>query len=104
MKNVKNFNGIIPLVNTGISKQDRIISKLQFPYKKGKIFHKMNADYVDDYEKQVVSVTTKGIISSHDDLVDSVSMVYDVVEDGAAYNNNEEYDDYEDDDYNCTYM
>lgn len=104
LKNNKNFKGIIPLTNTGISKQDRIISKLQFPYKKGKIFHKMNADYIDVYEKQVVSVTTRGIVSSHDDLVDSVSMVYDVVEDGATYNNNEEYDDFEDDDYNCTYM
>lgn len=95
----KNFDKIIPIKNTGLSKQDRIISKLQFPYKNGKIFHKYGADYIPEYEYQVLSVTRDGIKCQHDDLVDSVSMTYDITEDGAVYNSDSNDSDYYEESY-----
>jgi len=107
LKNNKAFKqcGITPIKSNGLSKQDRIIAKLQFPYNNGKIFHRYGADYLEAYEHELISVTTRGIVCAHDDRVDSVSMIYDIVEEGATYSGYDDEEDYDDDEeYNCTLM
>lgn len=88
LRNNPNFNGIISLKATGISKEDRIINKLQLPYKQGKVFHLYDAHYIPEYEYQVLSVARDGIKSQHDDLVDAVSYTYDLIDEETIYNAN----------------
>lgn len=96
LRNNPRFFGITPLKTGSMSKHDRIINKLQLPYKHGKIYHNLNADYLQEYESQVLSVSRDGITALHDDLVDAVSYIYDVTDDAAIYNDNDYNEEYED--------
>lgn len=86
----KNFDGIIKLKATGLSKQDRITAKLQIPYKHGKVFHLFDSHYIMEYEYQVLSVARNTITSKHDDLVDAVSYTYDLVDEEIIYNSSDD--------------
>jgi predicted phage terminase large subunit-like protein len=102
LRGIPNFDGIIPLSTGGLSKEDRIINYLEMPYKDGRMYHRFEADYLEDYEDQVVSVTRDGIKSKHDDLVDAVSYAYQITDIGAIYNDDDSGDDdYENNGSNC---
>lgn len=94
----KNFNGVIELSPGGLKKADRIINYLQPPYRQGRMFHKYEASYLDDYEEQVLGVNRSGISTKYDDMVDSVSYTYQLTDVTAIYNrygedNGDDYDD-----------
>jgi hypothetical protein len=105
-----NFVEIQPLSTGGLAKQDRIINYLEMPYRDGRIYHRLvpdglggysKADYVEDYEEQVLGVTRDGIKTKHDDKVDAVSYSYQITDVAAIYNDDSGDDGYVNNGSNC---
>lgn len=66
----------LELINPeGMKKEERIKLALQWRYKQGKIYHLKEADYLKEYENELLSLTLTGTKTKHDDLIDAVSMI-----------------------------
>lgn len=91
--------GITELKSGGIKKQDRIINALQIPYNEGKIFHLEGAKYLGELEYQIVSITKESINCAHDDIVDALAYIPDLIDEDRIYASISDDDDYEIDYY-----